>query len=274
MADVIAYLALGALVGTLAGLLGIGGGLVIVAVLVHLFSAQGIGNGLTMHMAIGTSQATIVMTSIAAIWAHHRQRGVLWPIMAAMASGIVLGALLGAVIAEALSGQVLKGLFGSFALLIAWRMGVDIHPAAVHSLPRRWILALMGALIGTVSALFGIGGGSLTVPYLVWHSIPMRNAVGTASACGFPLAVSGTCGFVWMGWDKLGLPAWSSGYVYWPAAVSIVATSMLFAPLGARLAHRLASITLKRIFAIFLGGLGLEMLLELTGAASFLFSGR
>lgn len=267
MADIIAYLALGTLVGTLAGLLGIGGGLVIVAVLAHLFSAQGIGNGLSMHMAIGTSQATIVMTSMAAVWAHHRRGGVLWPIMVAMAPGIVLGALLGAVIAEALSGQILKGLFGSFSLLMAWWMGADIHPAAVHSLPRRWVLALAGAVIGTVSALFGIGGGSFTVPYLVWHRIPMRNAAGTASACGFPLAVSGTCGFVWMGWDKLGLPAWSSGYVYWPAAVSIVATSVLFAPLGAKLAHRLASITLKKVFAICLGGLGVGMLLELMGAA-------
>lgn len=273
MTDLTTYLALGALVGTLAGLLGIGGGLVIVAVLVHVFSAQGISDELSMHMAIGTSQATIVLTSMAAIWAHHRREGVLWLIMAAMAPGIMLGALLGAVIADALSGQVLKGLFGGFALLIAWQMGIGFRLTAAHPLPQRWILSLVGVVIGGVSALFGIGGGSFTVPYLSWHGIPMRNAVGTASACGFPLAVGGTCGFVWMGWDKLGLPAWSSGYVYWPAAVGIVATSMLFAPLGARLAHRLASITLKRVFAIFLGYLGLNMLLELMGA-TFLLSGR
>lgn len=267
MADLTAYLILGASVGILAGLLGVGGGVVIVAVLVHLFSAQGIGNGLNMHMAVGTSQATIVMTSMAAIWAHHRRQGVLWPVTAAMAPGIALGALAGAVIAAALSGQVLKGLFGGFALLLAWQMGAGLHLTAAHPLPQRWILAFVGAGIGIVSALLGIGGGSFTVPYLAWHGIPMRNAVGTASACGFPLAAGGTCGFIWAGWNEGGLPAWSSGYVYWPAALGIVATSMLFAPLGASLAHRLASITLKRVFALCLGVLGLNMLLEWMGAA-------
>jgi uncharacterized membrane protein YfcA len=262
MTNLIAYLILGALVGTLAGLLGIGGGLVIVAVLAHLLPAQGISDDLSMHMAIGTSQATIVITSIATVWAHHRRKGVLWSVMAAMMPGIILGAFLGAVIADAFSGQVLKGLFGGFALLIACQMGLGIHPAATHPLPRRWMLALVGAAMGAVSALFGVGGGSFTVPYFSWHNIPMQKVVGTASACGFPLSVAGTCGFIWTGWDKLDLPAWSSGYVYWPAAIGIVLTSTLFAPIGAKLAHRLTSVILKKIFAIFLGGLGLYILSE------------
>jgi uncharacterized membrane protein YfcA len=262
MADLIAYLALGSLVGTLAGLLGIGGGLVIVAVLAHLLPAQGISDELSMHIAIGTSQATIVITSIAAVWTHHRREGILWLVMAVMVPGIVLGALLGAVLANALSGQVLKEVFGGFALLIACQMGFRIHPVATYPLPRPWMLALVGAAIGAVSALFGVGGGSFTVPYFSWHSIPMRKVVGTASACGFPLAIAGTFGFIWTGWDERGLPAWSSGYVYWPAAIGIVLTSTLFAPLGAKLAHRLASITLKRVFATCLGCLGLYMLLD------------
>jgi uncharacterized membrane protein YfcA len=264
MTDWIAYLALGSLVGTLAGLLGIGGGLIIVAVLVHLLPAQGVNDELSMHIAIGTSQATIMVTSIAAVWAHYQREGLLWPIMVAMVPGIVLGAALGAIIADALSGQVLKGLFGGFALLIACQMGLGVHPVAIHPLPRRWVLVLVGTAIGGISALFGIGGGSFTVPYLSWHNIPMQKVVGTASACSFPLAVAGTCGFIWTGWDRLGLPAWSSGYVYWPAAISIVLTSTLFAPLGARFAHKLASITLKRVFAICLGCLGLYMLLNMT----------
>src|SRR5690625_2451768 len=216
MTDVIAYLALGTLVGTLAGLLGIGGGLVIVVVLVHLLPAQGINDDLSVHLAIGTSQATIVMTSIAAVWAHHQRRGILWPMIASMMPGIILGALLGAILANAIPGQVLKGLFGSFALLIACQMALGIQPEAIHPLPRRWGLALVGAAIGAVSALFGIGGGSFTVPYFSWHGVPMQKVVGTASACSVPLSAAGTCGFIWTGWDKLDLPAWSSGYVYWP----------------------------------------------------------
>lgn len=270
MIDVIAYLALGALVGTLAGLLGIGGGLVIVATLMYLLSAQGIDHNLSMHLAIGTSQATIVITSIAAIWAHSRRAGILWAVMLAMTPGIVVGALLGAFIAGALPSPVLKGLFSIFALLIAWQMGSGLHLAANHPLPQRWAMVGVGAGIGVISALFGIGGGSLTVPYLSWHSVPMRRAVGTASACGLPIAVSGTCGFIWVGWNEPGLPAWSSGYVYWPAVLGIVVASTLLAPLGARLAYRLNSMALKRVFAIFLGGLGLYMLLELMGNVFFL----
>ncbi|MGR6034820.1 MAG: sulfite exporter TauE/SafE family protein [Candidatus Nitrosoglobus sp.] len=262
MTDLIAYLALGSLVGTLAGLLGMGGGVVIVAVLAHLLPAQGISDELSMHISIGTSQATIVITSIAAVWAHHRREGILWPIIVAMVPGIIIGALLGVVIAaNALSGQVLKKVLGSFALLIACQMGSGIHPIAAHPLPRSWMLALVGAAIGVISALFGVGGGSFTVPYFCWHNIPMRKAVGTASACGFPLAIAGASGFIRMGWDELGLSAWSSGYVYWPAAIGIVLTSTLFTPLGAKFAHRLTSITLKRVFATCLGCLGLYMLL-------------
>ena len=270
MFDWFAYLAVGTLVGTLAGLLGIGGGIVVVVVLAHMFSVQGISNELSIHLAVGTSQATIVMTALVAMWAHHRRQGVLWSVMAAMAPGIIIGALIGALIADTLSGEALKGVFGGVAVLIAWQMGSALSWEASYPLPRRWLLALVGAGIGTVSALVGIGGGSLTVPYLAWHNISVRRAVGTASACSFPLAVGGTGGFILLGWNEPGLPLGSSGYVYWPAAFGIVMASTFFAPIGVKLAYQLASLTLKRIFAFFLGGLGISMLLEVMGRWVFL----
>jgi len=222
-----------------------------------------------MHLAIGTSQATIVITSAVALWAHHRRGGVLWSVMKGMTPGIMVGALGGALIADVLSGEILKGLFGGVVLLVAWQMGWGIQWVANHPLPHGWKLILVGTGIGMISALVGIGGGSLTVPYLSGHNIPMRRAVGTASACGFPLAIGGTGGFIFVGWNEPGLPLWSSGYVYWPAVFGIAMASVLFAPLGARLAHQLASMTLKKVFAFCLGGLGLHMLVEVVGTALF-----
>lgn len=247
--------------GTLAGLLGVGGGAVIIPILVLIFDANTkIPTASLMHLAIGTSLATIVITSISSVIAHHRRGTVRWIIVWQLTPGIIAGALLGALIANMLSSHILQIIFAIFLLLISVQLGFGIQPAPHHRLPNQLSMGLIGVIIGKMSTLVGIGGGSLTVPFLVWCNVPIHHAVATSAACGFPIAVSGTIGFVVTGWYISELPAWSSGYIYWPAFVAIAPTSLLFAPLGAKLAYTLSVSTLKKIFAIFLAGIGIKML--------------
>lgn len=254
------YLVLGSFAGLVAGLLGVGGGLVIVPVLAGLFSAQHFPAESVMQLAVGTSLATIVVTSVASFRAHHQRGAVSWPIMWQLGMGIVLGAWAGAVVAHNISSQSLARLFGVFELLVAIQMLLGKSPAAHRQIPGRKRNLFAGGIIGTLSAVLGIGGGTLTVPYLCWHNVPIRQAVGTAAACGLPIALAGSAGFILTGWHVSDLPAWSSGYVYWPAVAAICAASVLAAPLGASLAHKLPQATLKKVFALFLGLLGVLMI--------------
>jgi len=254
------YLALGALAGTLAGLFGIGGGLVIVPALVFAFTLQGLEPAVLTHLAVGTSLATILFTSLSSIRTHHRLRGVRWDLVRPMAGGIVLGAALGAWTASLLSGEGLQSLIGVFVILAALKMGLDLSPRPGPGLPGNPGLALTGGGIGWLSAIFGIGGGTLTVPFLSWCNVRMQEAVGTAAACGFPIALAGALANMVVGWDHPGLPAGSAGYVYLPAFAGIVALSVPFARLGARLAHRLSPQRLKRFFALLLVIVGLRFL--------------
>lgn len=254
------YLLLGAAAGVLAGLFGVGGGLVIVPVLVWVFAGVGIDGAVGMHLAIGTSLATIVFTSIASVRAHHRRGAVLWPAFARLAPGIVVGAWFGAAIAGALPSAALRQVFGIFELTVAAQMALDLRPAPHRSLPGPFGMAMAGAVIGTVSAIVGIGGGTLTVPFLAWCNVAMKRAVATSAAAGLPIALAGATGFLVAGWGEPALPAGSSGYLYWPALAGVVAASMWVAPFGARLAHSLPGPLLKRIFAGFLALLGAAML--------------
>jgi len=260
MNEWLAYAALGAFAGTLAGLFGVGGGLVIVPVLVWLFLQAGIHSEVIMHLAIGTSLATIVFTSISSVYAHHRRGAVQWRAVAQLTPGIVLGAWLGAVIADSLPSGNLRLVFGVFELLVATQMGLALKVSPHRTLPGKVGMGVAGGVIGTISAVVGIGGGTMTVPFLQWCNIEMRQAVATSAACGLPIAVAGALGFVVSGWNEQHLPVWSSGYLYWPAFVGIVVASVLFAPLGARLAHSLPAAQLKRYFALFLAFLGIRML--------------
>ncbi|UCE76447.1 MAG: sulfite exporter TauE/SafE family protein [Gammaproteobacteria bacterium] len=256
------YALLGVFAGVIAGLLGVGGGLVVVPILVALYALQGFAAELTMQLAVGTSLATIVFTSLSSMRAHHRRGAVDWPITAQLSAGIMLGAWLGGVLAQWLGGVLLALLFGLFELAVAVQMGFGRAPAAHRDTPGRARNALAGVVIGALSALLGIGGGTLSVPYLVWHNVGMRRAVGTSSACGLPIALVGALGFVLVGWGLDGLPSGSSGFVYWPAVAAIGVTSVASAPLGARLAHRLDQATLKRVFALFIGLLGIWMIVK------------
>jgi len=254
------YLVLGGFAGTLAGLFGVGGGMIIVPVLVYSFALQGIAPDVLTHMAVGTSLATIVFTSINAIRAHHAKRAVRWRLFVWLTAGIVLGTVLGALTAAQISGPMLQKIIGVFAICVAIQMAFKLQPKAALTEPGKPSLGIAGGVIGWASALFGIGGGSLTVPFLVWRSVPMQQAVATSSACGLPIALAGAISFVFTGWDETGLPSWSLGYVYLPALIGIASTSMLFAGFGARLAHRLSQDLLKRLFALLLLCVGINFL--------------
>lgn len=255
------YLSVGVFAGLIAGLLGAGGGAVIVPPLAWLFKLRGVADAVIMHLAIGTALATIVITSIASIRAHHRHSAVRWPLFARLSPGIVLGAWLGALLADALPSETLQQVFGVFMLLLSVQIACGFRPSPHRALPNAPGMFAFGILNGALSAVVGIGGAALTVPFLVWCNVPVRSAVATSAACGLPIALAGASGYVFAGWDATELPVWSSGYVYLPAFLGIAVTSTVFASLGAKLAHRLPTGVLKKIFAVVLALIGSQMLL-------------
>jgi len=258
--ELLTYLLTGAIAGLMAGLLGIGGGLVIVPVLAFVFAGQGFAADSIMHFAVGTSLATIVLTSLSSLLAHHRRGSVLWAVVRPMVPGIVLGALAGAWLARQVSSPGLATLFGVFEILVALQLLWGRQPAAHRGLPGRTGLGVAGGVIGTVSAVLGIGGGTLTVPLLLWNRVDIRAAVGTAAACGLPIAFAGSAGFAMSaGVDPV--PGPHTGFLYWPAVGGIAITSVLLAPPGARLVHYLPRQTLQRVFAMLLVIVGVKMVL-------------
>jgi uncharacterized protein len=261
MEPLLIYLVLGAFAGTLAGLLGVGGGIVIVPILAWTFHTFEFPEMSIMHLAVGTSLATITFTAISSVYAHHKRGAVRWPVIVRFIPGFFVGALLGAGIADAVDTHSLRLFFGVFAVLIGLQTGFGATPAPHRDLPGNAALIGVGSVIGTISTIVGIGGGNMVVPFLVWCNVSMRNAVATSSAAGLPIALMGAGSFVVTGLNESELPGWSTGYVYWPAVAGVVATSVLFAPLGARLAHTLPTQLLKRGFGIFLISVGLTMLL-------------
>ncbi|MCY1512345.1 Sulfite exporter TauE/SafE [compost metagenome] len=259
--EFVLYLVLGACAGVLAGLFGVGGGMIIVPVLVFSFTAQGFDPGILTHLAVGTSLATIIFTSLNSVREHHRKGAVRWPVFVWMAIGILIGAGLGSMTAAAIQGPMLQRIIGVFAILVAIQMGLELKPKASREVPGKPGLTLAGGVIGWASAIFGIGGGSLTVPFLTWRSVPIQQAVATSAACGLPIAAASALSFMALGWHNPGLPPYSLGFIYLPALVGIAATSMLFARFGARLAHRLSPRLLKRLFALLLLAVGLNFLI-------------
>jgi len=254
------YCLLGAFAGVVAGLLGVGGGLIIVPALVAIWHSAGFESPYIMQMAIGTSLATIVLTSLSSIRAHHKRNGVRWDIFWRLVPGILIGTWLGASLASRLPGDILKNIFGVFELIVALQMAFAIRPMHHRTLPGFVSMSSAGTVIGSVSAVIGIGGGTMTVPFLTWCNVTIHRAVGTSAACGLPVALGGAFSYLVLGWNIQDLPEWSGGFVYVPALAGIVITSMLFAPLGAWLAHRLSTTILKRVFAGFLSILGIWML--------------
>ncbi|MGR9116451.1 MAG: sulfite exporter TauE/SafE family protein [Gammaproteobacteria bacterium] len=250
----------GALGGLLAGMFGIGGGLVLVPILVFVFTAQKFPGDLIMIMAVATSLATIVITSLSAIVAHHRMGSVLWEKVLRMAPGIVLGAAVGALVADYVPANWLRYFFVAFLCYVGMQMAFRIEPGISKLKLTSGVDLAVASCIGILSVLLGIGGGTLTVPYLVKCRYPIRNAVAISSACGFPIALAGTFSYAALGWRQGGLPDGSLGYVYLPAFAGVVLLSVVTAPLGAKLAHILPAQQLKRYFSILIFLMALRLI--------------
>jgi len=259
----LAYLALGCVAGFFAGLLGVGGGIIVVPVLSLLFALQGLPGDLVLPLALGTSLATILFTSVSSLRAHDRHHAVLWPVVRRFTPGILVGTGLGTLLAARVSAHALSVFFVGFMLFVAFQMLANVRPQPSRGLPGAAGLAGAGVVIGALSSLVAIGGGALTVPFLVWCNVRPHQAIGTSAAVGFPIALGGTVGFVLNGLARPNLPAHAAGFVFLPALAWILAASLLAAPLGARLAHRLPVIVLKRVFAGLLLLLAAHMLYRL-----------
>lgn len=268
------YLLLGAIVGFFAGLLGIGGGLIIVPALTFIFTAQDFPADRILHLALGTTMATIIFTSATSLYTHHKHAAVNWNIFKYMTPGIVIGTLGGTVLAGTLSSIMLRIIFVLFIFYAATNMLLklipkmepksDENPELQHTLSGKLGFFVAGGTIGAVSSLVAIGGGILTVPFLTMCNIKLRHAIGTAAAIGFPIAVTGTIGYILNGlMQSQSLPEHSLGYVYLPALGWLVLASMLTAPLGAKTTHSTQTATLRKIFIVLLYFLAIKMLLGL-----------
>lgn len=259
MTSILLYLVLGVFAGFIGGLFGLGGGIVLVPLLIISFAAQGFDPTTLTHLAIGTSLATIVVTSISATWVHHRRQAVLWPVFFQLAPGIAVGAALGGVVAAMLSGAVLQLVFGVLMVAVAIQTGLAVKPQAHRELPGVLANGSVGGVIGLLSSLFGIGGGSLTTPYLLWCRVSIHQAIATSAACGLPIGLFAASSFLLAGWHKV-LPAGAFGYVYLPAFLGIAIAATVSARWGAQLAHRLPAMMLKRLFALVILVFGIRFI--------------
>ena len=260
LTTIVMYVAVGCVAGLLAGLLGVGGGLIIVPMLLFCFGRQGVPDEVMMRLALGTSMATIVFTSVSSFMAHHRRGAVHWLVVRRVVLGIFLGTFLGTYVVSRVPTSFLKNFFALFLCYVATQMLLDRKPKPSRELPGRWGLSAVGVGIGFVSSLVGVGGGMLSVPFMVWCNLPLHRAIGTSAAIGFPIAISGALGYIYNGFHAPQLPSASVGYVNLPALACIASASVLFAPLGVRLAHRLPVARLKKAFALFLALVALRML--------------
>jgi len=252
----------GAVAGTLAGLLGIGGGVIIVPIVTLLFEGHGVPHGMAIKMALGTSLATIVVTAISSIYTHNRKGAVDWGLFRVMGPAVFVGSLIGAWLADIIPGDVLYIAFIVFLFAVSVQMAMS-RVSAHSALPGKAGLAGVSTLVGIVSALMGIGGGALHVPFLSYCGVPVKRSIATAAAVGLPLSVSATLGYIIGGLDEAGVPPASIGYVNLPVFGGVVAASLVFAPLGATLAHKLPDLLLRRLFSVFLFVLASRMAYKL-----------
>lgn len=251
------FLILGIFTGLFAGLFGIGGGGIMVPVLTLIFIKLAFPSEHIVHMALATSMAAIVPTAIASLRAHHRRGAVLWRVVINITPGLLLGTFVGTFFASYLSAKPLAIFFSCFMVLVAWQMLANRKPKPSRNLPSAVVLNAVGTGIGSVSALVAIGGGSMTVPFLVWANVTLPVAIGTSAAVSLPIALAGSFGYVINGWTLANLPQYTLGFIFWPAVLAMASSSFFTAPLGARLAHSLPIPLLKKLFA------GLQIILSL-----------
>lgn len=257
------FLLTGALAGILAGLLGVGGGIIVVPVLDRVLPAH-FPSDLSMHMAVGSSLAIMIFTSLSSGYAYFRRGLIVWPLFYKFLPGLLLGSVTGSFIAMYLSGDILRKAFGIFVIVVALYMFLSKQIRTGEKLPGFFKLSFVGFIVGIISGLFGIGGGIMIVPFFVYCSVEMLKATGTSSICAFPLAIVGTLSLIITGWTSdlsVPVPAGTTGYVYWPAVFFVSVTSILFAPIGTRIAVWLPKGVLKRMFSVLLVIIGINLMM-------------
>ena len=259
----LAYLAIGALAGFIAGLLGIGGGAVIVPLLVFAFTSQGVPETHLLHLALATTMATIAFTSVSSARAHHSHGSVDWSMARIMLPGMLTGAFIAALIAGMVPTRPLAIVFTALIFVAATQVILDLRPKSTRSILGPAGVFAAASFIGAVSSVLAVGGAFLTIPFLAWCNVPLRRAIGTAAANGFPIAVAGTAAYVFQGWSVPGRPAGTLGYVYLPALALIAVSSIFTAPAGARLAQRLPVKRLRIVLALILYALAIRLLIRL-----------
>lgn len=258
--ELLIFILAGALAGTLSGLFGVGGGLIIVPIFSMAFTSLAFPEQHVMHMALGTSLASIIFTSLASMAAHHNKLNVDWNIVRTLALAVMLGTFFGSFVVAGLPTASLKLIFAIFISAVATQLILNLIPNPHRKLPGLLGTNAIGILIGIISSLVGIGGGTLAVPFLIYCNIAIRKAIGTSAALGLPISLSGCFGFVLSGWTTPNLPAYSLGYVYMPAVICVALISIITAPWGVRLAHNISTLYLTRAFAVLLYAIGLRML--------------
>lgn len=259
----IVYLLMGLFVGFFAGLLGIGGGLILVTLMVYMFTVQEFPADRLLHLALGTSIASIVFTSISSLRAHHKHGAVRWDILRIAVPGLIAGTLFGTFVADQMKSKYLAIFFVIFVYYSAVQMFANVKPKPTRQLPGKIGMTVVAIIVGIVSSLVGVGGGVMTIPLMSLCNVPMRQTIGTSAALGLPIAIAGTVGFIVTGLGKDHLPPLAVGYVYLPALVGIVIGTFVTVPWGAKAAHTLPVTTLKKIFAVILFILATKMLWSL-----------
>jgi len=257
------FLLLGSFVGFMAGLLGIGGGGIMVPVLTSLFLLHGVPVENVVHLALGTSMASIIITSISSLRAHHSKGGVVWHIVKGMVPGIIGGTFIATFLVSHISSTYLALFFSMFMAYVSIQMFLNRKPKPGRNIAGNTELLIAGSGIGAISALVSIGGGSLTVPYLTWQNVDIKKAIGTSAAIGLPISIAGTLGYVINGWQTCSMGSYTFGFVYLPAVLFISIASFFTAPYGAKLAHRLNVSILKKIFSVLLITLSIKMLISI-----------
>ncbi|MBQ7607877.1 MAG: sulfite exporter TauE/SafE family protein [Desulfovibrionaceae bacterium] len=250
--SLLVYLCCGAVAGILAGLLGVGGGIVIVPMLLVIFPTQGVPEALCQHLALGTSLASIVITSISSARAHNKRGAVHWDIVKHITPGILAGTFLGSLVASHMPVLFLKIFFICFLIVVALKMISRYQPKASREMPGFLGTSGVGSVIGLISSFVGIGGGTLSVPFMTFCNVPMHEAVGTSAAIGFPIALAGTIGYIIGGMNIPDMPQGTLGFIHIPALIGLAAASFCTAPIGAKLSHALPTAKLKVCFAFFL----------------------
>jgi len=257
---ILLFLLLGTFTGFAAGLLGIGGGMLMVPFITMLLTARDFPRELIVHMAIATSLSTIMFTSLSSVRAHHKRGAVLWPVVKVFAPGILIGSWIGPWIGTKLNSFGLALFFAIFVGFSATQMLMDKKPSASRELPQAPGMFGAGTIIGVLSGLVGAGGGFISVPFMTWCNVKIHNAVATSAALGFPIALAGTLSNIYFGMNEPGLPPGSLGFIYLPALLVISVASVFTAPYGAKTAHALPVKSLKKVFAIVLYALAAYML--------------